>query len=302
MTLPRTARIVEVGPRSGLQNENYVLTTEDKAAFIRLLSATGLQDIEAVAFLNPRIVPQLADADELAAQLPQASRVRYTAHVPDMDGLAHAMEFGFPRISIPLSASETYSRKTVHMSVGESLTALRSIAGRAIHEGIAIRVSVSTCFVCPYEGPVAPEKVAELALAMLSVGVEEISIGDTIGAATPRDIETLLNLLLVRIPAGLLAMNFHDTYGMAIANTYQALQMGVGIFDGSAGGIGSCPFAPGAAGNVATEDLLFLFQRLGIETGISLNLMRRASRFAGAILGHPLPSHVLKTATAQEPS
>ena len=302
MMFPRTVRIVEVGPHSGLQHENHILTTEEKAGFIRLLAASGLQEIEAVAFVNPRLSPQLADADEVAAQLPKSSRVRYSAHVPDLDGLERAIEFGIPRIVIPIAASETYSRKTVHRNISESLSALRSIAGRSIHEGISVRVSISTCFVCPFEGPVAAEKVADLVLAIMGVGVEEISIGDTIGAATPRDIQTLLSLLLARVPAGLLAMNFHDTYGMAIANTYQALQMGIGIFDSSAGGIGSCPYAPGAAGNAATEDVLFLLQRLGIETGVSLNLMRRASRYAGTILGHPLPSRVLRTATEQEPS
>lgn len=301
-TFPATVRIVEVGPREGLQNETRVLSVDDKREFLRLLAASGLRDIEAVGFVNPELLPQLADAHELAAQLPKISKIRYSAQVPSMEGLEHAIECGLPRISILVSASETFSSKTFDMSTAESIAALKPVIGRAIHEGISVRASLATCFVCPYEGPVAVDKVYEVAQSLLSLGVDELSIGDTIGAATPRDVEAVLTRLLAKIPAGTLAMNFHDTYGMAIANVYQSLQMGIGTFDSAAGGVGSCPFAPGASGNVATEDLLFLMQRLGIETGVSLNLLRRASRFIENVLDRSLPSHVLQTGTEQEPS
>ena len=293
--VPRAVRIVEVGPRDGLQNEAQIVPTGKKAEFIRLLAAAGLKDIEIASFLHPDWVPQLADARELIEQLEPNPNVRYSALVPNMKGLERAIETGIRRIAVFTAASETFNRKNINMGVQESIDVFRPVVDRALKEGMSVRGYVSTCFVCPYEGPVAKEKVAAIVSLLFDLGLDEVSIGDTIGAASPRDVESTCGHLLRLFAVDKLAMHFHDTYGMAIANVYQSLQMGFRIFDSSAGGLGGCPYAPGASGNVATEDLLYLLDRLGIETGVSLQLLRRASHFIGAELGRDLPSRVLKT-------
>ena len=294
-SLPKSVRIVEVGPRDGLQNESIIVPTEKKAEFIRLLVAAGFQDIEVASFVHPKWVPQLADAQELIQQLDTSPRVRYSALVPNMKGLERAIESGIRRIAVFTAASETFNRKNINRGIQESLDAFKPVLDRALKEGISARGYVSTCFVCPYEGTIAKEKVAEVTRALLDLGVDEVSIGDTIGAATPKDVENTCGYLLTQFPAAGLAMHFHDTYGMAVANVYQSLQMGLAIFDSSAGGLGGCPYAPGASGNIATEDLVYLLDRIGIETGVSLKLLRRASHFIAQELARDLPSRVLKT-------
>jgi hydroxymethylglutaryl-CoA lyase len=294
-TLPKTVRIVEVGPRDGLQNEGKIIPTAQKGEFVKLLAASGLQDIEVASFVHPKWVPQLADAQDLLAQLPRNPKIRYSALVPNMKGLERAIESGIGRIAVFTAASETFNRKNINMGIQESIETFRPVIARALKEGISVRGYVSSCFVCPYDGAVAKEKVSEVTAALFELGVDEVSIGDTIGAATPKDVETVAAYLVERFPVEKLAMHFHDTYGMAIANVYQALQMGITTFDSSAGGLGGCPYAPGAAGNVSTEDLLYLLDRLGIQTGVSLNLIRRASHFIAAELARELPSRVLKT-------
>ena len=294
-SLPKSVRIVEVGPRDGLQNESIIVPTEKKAEFIRLLVAAGFQDIEVASFVHPKWVPQLADAQELIPQLDMSPRVRYSALVPNMKGLERAIESGIRRIAVFTAASETFNRKNINRGIQESLDAFKPVLDRAFKEGISARGYVSTCFVCPYEGTIAKEKVAEVTRALLDLGVDEVSIGDTIGAATPKDVENTCGYLLTQFPAASLAMHFHDTYGMAVANVYQSLQMGLAIFDSSAGGLGGCPYAPGASGNIATEDLVYLLDRIGIETGVSLKLLRRASHFIAQELARDLPSRVLKT-------
>src|SRR5213592_4494193 len=294
-SLPKTVRIVEVGPRDGLQNESAIIPTPKKAEFIHLLGTAGLQDIEVASFVHPNRVPQLADADELVRQLECVPNVRYSALVPNVKGLERAIQSGIRRIAVFTAASETFNKKNINMGIQESIDVFKPVVDRALREGLSVRGYVSTCFVCPYEGAVAKEKVADVAGALFDLGVDEVSIGDTIGAATPKDVESTCGYLLGRFAAEKLAMHFHDTYGMAVANIYQSLQMGFSIFDSSAGGLGGCPYAPGASGNVATEDLLYLLDRLGIETGVSLQLLRRASHFIGAELGRDLPSRVLKT-------
>src|SRR5881396_4036010 len=254
-SLPKTVRIVEVGPREGLQN------------------------IEVASFVHPNRVPQLADADELVRQLECVPNVRYSALVPNVKGLERAIQSGIRRIAVFTAASETFNKKNINMGIQESIDVFKPVVDRALKEGLSVRGYVSTCFVCPYEGPVTTEKVADVAGALFQLGVDEVSIGDTIGAATPRDVETTCGYLLQQFSGHKLALHFHDTYGMAIANVYQALQMGFTIFDSSAGGLGGCPYAPGASGNLATEDLVYLLDRLGIETGVSLKLLRRASHF-----------------------
>ena len=294
-SLPKSVRIVEVGPRDGLQNESRIVPTEKKAEFVRLLVAAGFQDIEVASFVHPKWVPQLADAQELIQQLDTSPRVRYSALVPNMKGLERAIESGIRRIAVFTAASETFNRKNINMGIQESIDAFKPVLDRALKEGISARGYVSTCFVCPYEGTIAKEKVAEVTRALLDLGVDEVSIGDTIGAATPKDVENTCGYLLTQFPAASLAMHFHDTYGMAVANVYQSLQMGLAIFDSSAGGLGGCPYAPGASGNIATEDLVYLLDRIGIETGVSLKLLRRASHFIAQELARDLPSRVLKT-------
>src|SRR5882762_2762235 len=293
--LPKTVRIVEVGPRDGLQNEARTVPTDKKAEFVRLLAAAGLKDIEVASFVHPKWIPQLADAQDLIKQLEPNPSVRYSALVPNMKGLDRAIESGIRRIAVFTAASETFNRKNINMGIQESIDVFKPVVDRALKEGISVRGYVSTCFVCPYEGAVPKEKVAEVTRALFDLGVDEVSIGDTIGAATPKDVESTGGHLLGQFSVERLAMHFHDTYGMAIANVYQSLQMGFTTFDSSAGGLGGCPYAPGASGNVATEDLLYLLDRLGIATGVSLQLLRRASHFIAQELARDLPSRVLKT-------
>ena len=293
--LPKSVHIVEVGPRDGLQNEARTVPTDKKAEFVKLLAAAGLKDIEVASFVHPKWIPQLADAQDLIKQLEPNPNVRYSALVPNMKGLERAIESGIRRIAVFTAASETFNRKNINMGIQESIDVFKPVVDRALKEGISVRGYVSTCFVCPYEGAVPEEKVAEVTRALFDLGVDEVSIGDTIGAATPKDVESTGGHLLGQFPVERLAMHFHDTYGMAIANVYQSLQMGFTTFDSSAGGLGGCPYAPGASGNVATEDLLYLLDRLGIATGVSLQLLRRASHFIAQELARDLPSRVLKT-------
>ncbi len=298
-TLPRAVRIVEVGPRDGLQNESKIIPTEKKAEFISLLALSGLKDIEIASFVHPKWVPQLADADALISHLRPYPDVRYSALVPNMKGLDRAIASGLKRIAVFTAASETFNRKNINMGVAESIAVFKPVVERAAKENISVRGYVSTCFVCPYEGPIAKERVADVTKALFDMGVDEVSIGDTIGAATPKDVESTGGHLISQNPIDKLAMHFHDTYGMAVANVYQSLQMGFTIFDSSAGGLGGCPYAPGASGNIATEDLLYLLDRLGIQTGVSLAAVRRASRFIATQLGRALPSRVLQTSIGE---
>lgn len=292
--LPQRVRIVEVGPRDGLQNETRVVPTEKKAEFIKLLAAAGLREIEVASFVHPKWVPQLADSEDLIRLLERSPDVRYSALVPNMKGLDRAIASGIRRIAVFTAASETFNRKNINMGVRESIDVFQPVIAKALKEKMTVRGYVSTCFVCPYEGVIAKEKVGEVTRDLLDLGVDEVSIGDTIGAATPKDVETTVGYLLGLFKSEKLAMHFHDTYGMAVANVYQALQMGIATFDSSAGGLGGCPYAPGASGNVATEDLAYLFDKLGIEAGISLPALRRASHFIGQELARDLPSRVLK--------
>src|SRR5437867_3865923 len=221
--LPKSVRIVEVGPRDGLQNESRIVPTEKKAEFIRLLSTTGLKDIEVTSFVHPKSIPQLADAADLMRQIPQLPGIRYSALVPNMKGLERAMESGIRRIAVFTAASETFNRKNINMSIAESIDAFRPVMDRAMREGISVRGYVSTCFVCPYEGMIAKERVADVAHTLFDLGVDEVSVGDTIGAAAPKDVETTIGQLLARFPAERLAMHFHDTYAIAVATVCQAL-------------------------------------------------------------------------------
>lgn len=277
--LPKTVRLVEVGPRDGLQNESRILPVERKLEFIRLLAESGLKDVEVASFVHPKWIPQLADADVLIPRLPSLPGIRYSALVPNMKGLERALHAGIRRIAVFTAASETFNRKNINMGIAESIDVFRPVVARALQEGLSVRGYISTCFVCPYEGTIAKEKVAEVTRALVELGVDEVSIGDTIGAATPVDVENTVGYLLQSFPADRLAMHFHDTYGMAVANVFASLRLGLTVFDSSAGGIGGCPYAPGASGNVATEKLVYFFDRLGIATGVSPDRLRQAARY-----------------------
>jgi isopropylmalate/homocitrate/citramalate synthase len=286
----RRVTIVEVGPRDGLQNERVTVSTADKIEFVNRLSAAGLPVIEVGAFVSPRWVPQMADTAEVLGGIAPKPGTRYTALVPNLAGLDRALAAGVTEIAIFAAASETFSRKNINQSIDESLATYGQVSGRAIAAGLRVRGYLSTAFGCPYEGNVDPARVAEVAARLANLGVFEVSVSDTIGIAHPGQVPRVLDALLERIPVGRLALHFHDTRGMALANVVTALPYGVSTFDASAGGLGGCPYAPGAAGNLATDDLIYMLDGMGIETGVSLQALSDASAFISSRLDHPLPS------------
>lgn len=290
-------RIVEVGARDGLQNEKVIVPTAVKIEFIDALADAGLRTIEAGAFVSPRWVPQMADTSDVLSGLQRREGVDYPVLVPNEKGLQRAIEAGADSISIFTAASETFNRQNINMSIDESFEAFAAVLIRARSEGLRIRGYVSCACGCPYEGAVAPEKVLEVAARLLDLGCYEVSIGDTIGVGTPRQVQGLVGLLSQVIPLERLAMHFHDTRGMAVANTMAALEMGVSVFDASAGGLGGCPYAPGASGNMATEDLVWLLDSLGIDSGVDLNALTAAASIISPWLDHPLPGKVLQAVT-----
>jgi len=292
--LPSRVHITEVGPRDGLQNERRRIDTAAKAAFVRALVEAGHTEIEVTSFVRPDRVPQLADADELCAALgPPPEGVLYTALVPNERGLGRALATGvIGKVSVFTAASETFNLRNVNASIADSIRRFEPVAAVARADGLGLRGYVSTAMVCPYEGRVAPEKVLEVVRRLLDIGCQDISIGDTIGAASPADVERLLDVLLPHVPVERVALHLHDTRGMAAANALVGLHRGVASFDASSGGLGGCPFAPGAAGNLASEDLVFLLEGLGIAGGIDLEKQRAASALIEPHVGHPLVSRV----------
>lgn len=295
--LPARVRVVEVGGRDGLQNEAQVVPTEAKVDFLERLGAAGLQTIEVGSFVRPDRIPQLTDTAEVFKRLTKRPGVRYVALVPNEKGLERALETGVRDIAIFTAASDTFNRKNINMSVNESIAIQRPVVERAKREGLWVRGYVSTVFGCPYEGKVAPERVRDVCVTLQDMGVDEISLGDTIGVGTPRQVESVVGLLLERIPVGILALHLHDTRGTALANVLAGLGAGISIFDSSAGGLGGCPYAPGASGNLATEDLLYMLDGMGIETGVSIDKVVEASRTISAALGRDLPSRYLQAAS-----
>jgi isopropylmalate/homocitrate/citramalate synthase len=284
----RSVRIVEVGPRDGLQNEAAVVPADAKVAFIEALAGTGLQVVEATSFVSPRAIPQLADADEVFPRIRRRPDVRYPVLVPNERGLERAEAAGVDAVAVFTAASEAFTRANIGMSIGGSLAAFTPVLERAAAAGWWRRGYVSTAFGCPYSGEVATEAVLGVSVALLDLGCDEISIGDTIGVAHPDDVRRVVSALLARIPADRLALHLHDTYGRALANVEAGLELGVRIFDSSAGGTGGCPYAPGAPGNLATEALVELLDRLGYEHGVDASAVARAaSAVRGSfILGH----------------
>ena len=293
-SFPPAVTVVEVGPRDGLQNEHAAVDTADKIAFVDRLSAAGHKAIEVSAFVSPKWVPQMADATQVFAGITRRPGTRYTALVPNQRGLERATAAGADEVAIFAAASETFSRKNINQSIDESLAAYAGVCADAKAAGLPVRGYLSTCFVCPFEGPVDPARVASIAGRLLEIGVYEVAISDTIGAATPGDVLRVLGAVSDRLPLHQTALHFHDTRGTALANVLAGLDYGVTTFDSSSGGLGGCPFAPGAAGNLATEDLLFLLDGLGIDTGVSIDRVADASRFIETKLDHRLPSRYLQ--------
>jgi len=287
-----TVRIVEVGPRDGLQNEPSFIPTESKLAFLDALSEAGYEEIEASAFVSPKWVPQLADAEDVFRRMRRRDGIVYSALVPNEQGLERALAAGVGKIAVFTAASETFNRKNINASIAESIERFAPVVLRARSAGLPIRGYVSTAFWCPYEGKIAPAQVVDVVRLLADLGVDEVSIGDTIGKAVPEEVHDLLDALLDALPQDRIAMHFHDTYGTAVANALAAYDRGITIFDASAGGVGGCPYAPGAAGNVATEDLLWALQRSGASSPIDLTRVTKASDVLATALGRPLRSRV----------
>lgn len=292
-------RIVEVGPRDGLQNEATFVPTEDKVALIEHLQDAGLAYIEVSSFVHPKWIPQLADADEVFRRLPRREGVTYAALVPNARGLERALAAGVTEIAVFLSASETHNQKNINKSIDETFPVLEEVVREATAAGLLVRGYVSTAFGCPYEGEVPLERVVRVTERLLAMGVREVSIGDTIGVATPKQVRERFGELARRFGAERLAGHFHDTRGTALANVCAALEVGIRTFDSSVGGLGGCPYAPGASGNVATEELVYLLHGMGYATGVDLDRLVSAGRFIQERLGRKLPSRVLASCAAE---
>jgi hydroxymethylglutaryl-CoA lyase len=286
--------IVEVGPRDGLQNEAARIAAADKVAFVEKLAAAGLPAIEVSSFVRPDRVPQLADAREVFAALPARPGIRYTALVPNLKGLQEARAAGVAEVAVFAAASEAFSQRNTNRSIAESLVAVEEVCRTARDAGIRVRGYLSTAFGCPFEGAVDPARVATLSRQLVDLGCYEIAISDTIGVAHAGQVPVVVEAVAAVIPLSAIALHFHDTRGQALANVMAALPLGVRTFDASAGGLGGCPFAPGATGNLATEDLVYLLDGLGYQTGVSLSALLEASAFIEPRVGHPLPSRVYR--------
>jgi hydroxymethylglutaryl-CoA lyase len=283
--------IVEVGPRDGLQNEAARIATADKVAFVERLAAAGLPVVEVSSFVRPDRVPQLADAREVFAALASPPATRYTALVPNPVGLEQALAAGLREVAIFAAASEGFSRRNTNRSIAESLVAFAAVCRTARDAGVRVRGYLSTAFGCPFDGAVEPAQVGAIARHLIDLGVYEVAVSDTIGIAHPGQVPVVVDAVgRAGVPVAQIALHFHDTRGQALANVMAALPLGVRTFDSSAGGLGGCPFAPGATGNLATEDLVYLLDGLGYETGVSLAKVIEASALIEPHVGHPLPS------------
>ncbi|HCG6969899.1 hydroxymethylglutaryl-CoA lyase [Vibrio parahaemolyticus] len=275
MTLPTNVNIVEVGPRDGLQNESPV-STRTKIRLIDLLSDTGLSHIEAGSFVSPKWVPQMADSKEVMQNITRRALVTYSALTPNLQGLEQALDAGANQVAIFTSASEGFCQHNINCSIAESLKRFEPLMVQADKYHVPVRGYLSCVVDCPYDGATSPTQVANISQALIELGCYEVSLGDTIGTGTPNRVKEMLESVLARIPNQRLAVHFHDTWGQALANIYQALSMGITTVDSSVAGLGGCPYAHGASGNVATEDVLYLCQGLGIETGVDLELLAKA--------------------------
>ena len=286
-TFPPYVRVVEVGPRDGLQNEKVSISTEQKVHFIDLLSEAGLPVVEATSFVSPRAIPQLSDASAVMTGILRRPGTDYPVLVPNVKGMERAITSGVRSIAVFTAASESFTRHNINMTIAESLASFRPVITLAQQERIPVRGYISTVFGCPYEGSVDPQRVLHVAQSLLEMGVEELSLGDTIGVATPIQVMEILDLLMQHgILVKLLGVHFHDTRGTALANVLASLQMGVSVVDSSVGGLGGCPYAPGAAGNLATEDLIYMLHGMNIKTGVDLEKVVAATNYIAPLLGH----------------
>ena len=292
---PDEVSVYEVSPRDGLQNEKATVPLGEKLRLIEALTSAGLRRIEATSFVSPKWIPQLADADDVARALPRIAAgrpVTYSALVPNARGLERAKAAGMTEIAVFLSASETHNQKNVNKSVAETLSAFEQTIGPARTAGMRVRGYVSTVWGCPYEGAVDPKKALDIAKRLLAMGCYQISLGDTIGVGTPVQTQKIVSMMLAEIPREALALHMHDTRGTALANILAGLELGIRDFDASVGGLGGCPYAPGAAGNVATEDLVYMLHGMGVKTGVDLERLWEAGKVAESIVGRPLPGKV----------
>ena len=298
MNLPKHVKIVEVGPRDGLQNEKQAIDTATKVELIARLGASGLKAIEATAVVSPKWVPQMADNAEVMRQITRLNGVTYPVLTPNLKGLEAALATGVTEVAVFAAASEAFSQKNINCSIDESIERFVPVIESAREHGVAVRGYVSTVVGCPYQGDVPPEKVAEVSKALFDLGCYEISLGDTIGVGTPLKVQTMLAEVSKAVPMDKLAGHFHNTYGMAIANIYASLQMGMAVFDASVAGLGGCPYAKGASGNVATEDVVYLLNGLGIDSGVDLTSLVETAVWVSAQLGRAPASNVAKAISA----
>ncbi len=301
MALPTFVRLVEVGPRDGLQNEKAMVPTDVKVALVDLLTDAGYSAIETTSFVSPKWVPQMADAAEVMARIRRKPGVRYPVLTPNLKGFEAAMVAKADEVAVFVAASETFSQKNINCSIAESLDRARPIFDAAAARAVRVRGYISCVLGCPYEGDVDPRRVADVAFALHRMGAYEISLGDTIGTGTAGKTQALLRLCAERVPVGALAGHFHDTYGQALTNVYAALEVGVATFDCSVAGLGGCPYAKGATGNVASEDVVYLMQGLGIDTGVDMVKLRRAGQYISDFLERPPVSRVARALNAKSP-
>jgi hydroxymethylglutaryl-CoA lyase len=292
MALPKRVRIGEAGARDGLQNEKQVVPTAVKVELIERLADAGLTDIEAGSFVSPKWVPQMADSDEVIKRIRRKPGVTYGALVPNMQGYARAQAASIKEIGIFTAASESFNKANINCSIAESIERFRPVVEAARKDNVRIRAAVSCALGCPFEGEIAPAKVAEVAKMLIDLGVDEVDLADTIGVGTPVKAQRMLAATLERVPLDMIAIHFHDTYGQALANTLACLELGVAAVDSAVAGLGGCPFAPGATGNVATEDVVYMLHGMGIETGIDLDMLIDAAFFISDHLGRPPVSRV----------
>jgi hydroxymethylglutaryl-CoA lyase len=294
MKLPERVTIYEVGPRDGLQNEARHVPTADKIRLIEALIAAGVGAIEITSFVSPKWIPQLADSSEVARGVGRRDGVRFSALVPNKQGLKTALAAGMREIAVFMSASETHNKKNVNKTIPETLEAFGEVIPDALAAQVKVRAYLSTCFGCPYEGEVDPARVVALTGELMAMGVYQVSISDTIGVANPRQVDDVLSRVLAVHPLPAIAVHFHDTQGTALANCVAAMALGITTIDSAVGGLGGCPYAPGASGNLATDDVVAMLHSMGIETGIDLDKLVDASRLAASFVGHELPSKYLK--------
>ena len=299
MALPMTVRLVDVGPRDGLQNEKIIVPAAVKIALIERLANAGLKSVEATSFVSPKWVPQMADATEVLTGITRKPGVSYPVLTPNLKGFDSAVEAGAQEVAIFAAASEAFSQKNINCSIAESIKRFEPVVAAAQAMEMKVRGYVSCVVGCPYEGDVAPKKVAEVTKALRDLGCYEVSLGDTIGVGTPASVLRMLEVVGRAVPIKQLAGHFHDTYGMAIANIYAALQFGISTFDSSVAGLGGCPYAQGASGNVATEDVVYLLNGLGIETGIDLDALVDAGAYIARELGREPGSKVARAILAK---